>query len=120
MISNAEWREIKLEFLKVNRIRPWVDVDVRFPRGLTECYTLPRARENCPSWIADYPYYVTREQIDKLAEKGGTGVCYGRSEWGPFCLLYCFLYRVKSIVRLSDQESQEYYNSIYGGDNEDV
>ena len=112
-ISNADLAVSKRKYLSANGIPSYVGVDERFPLGTIECYTLPRVKFNCSLVTVNIPFYITFSELRKLEDRNGKGSVYGRTEWGPYCKLMCEFYRVKFVIKLSDEEQATVQKSIY-------
>ncbi len=54
-----------------------------------------------------YPFHLSYSQLNKL--ESGRGEVYGRTEWGPFCLLRINHYRVVQIkdIPFSDDDQEK-------------
>ena len=110
--SNADRVESLRKFLDANGMKS-VGIDPRFPLGNIECCTLYRIKSTCSALTLDIPFYVTLAEVMKLEARGGKGFVYGRTEWGPYCKLVCEYYRIRYVIRLSDDEQRAVQKSIY-------
>lgn len=115
-VIKRELAKEKRKYLKVYDIPEHVDVDERFPRSTIECYTLQRVKKYASLVTSDVLFYVCFTELRKLENKNGSGACYGRTEWGPFCLLHCYDYRIMNVRVLSDKEQEAIRKSIYEED----
>ena len=58
------------------------------------------------------PFHITKTEYAKL--NGGSGRCYGRTPWGPFCWLKIYEYRVVSFyIERDPNKLKEIHENLY-------
>ena len=92
-----------------------VGVNVRSKRGPSEPFMLYPSKKSLMRY-KDIAFHISYAMLNRLED--GDGDIYGRTDWGPFCLLRVYKYKIIQ-VRVLPSADQKKIERLIRGD-EDV
>ena len=90
-----------------------VGVDVKSKLGACEPFCFYASKKSSIK-NKDVPYHVSYSQLNRL--EGGKGEIYGRTEYGPFCLLRIYGFKIIYLRVLPESEQKKIKHILEGGD----
>ena len=91
----------------------YIDASVRGPREPFYLKFSEKSRRK-----HKYPVYLSYANVARLIER--RGLVFGRTQWGPWCLIFHRNFEVYSLYRVEgsnfEREFNEYYNAEFGGE----